>query len=205
MVPMTAQRIIDIHINASRLLPKPMLANAAKITRMLTRRKKRTSTWMDFWGDFCSRDRFGSCAKSQNSGIAGEPRLREIVAAERLIERVGVARYGGHARPALGRADTLGLDERAQDRQRQIRMTGLDRSIEPVGKLALARQRAVPLALVIGDAANLPERQLEVDQRQRGVGPGAGCDQVLDPCRLPGLSDRGKAPAGLACYLRHQF
>ena len=64
----------------------------------------------------------------------------------------------------------LGLDEGAQDRQRQIRVAGFDRPVEPVGQLAFARQGAVPLALVIGDAANLPQRKLQVDQRQRGIG-----------------------------------
>lgn len=44
-----------------------------------------------------------------------------------------------------------------------------DRLIEPVGQFALARQRAVPLALVIGQPSNLPHGQFQIDQRQRGV------------------------------------
>jgi hypothetical protein len=59
MTPMTAQRMIDIHSNVARPLPKPMLANAAKMTRMTIRRQKRTSTWVDF----NSRCRIGCCAK----------------------------------------------------------------------------------------------------------------------------------------------
>ena len=97
-----------------------------------------------------------------------------------------------------GAADVLGLDERAQDRQRQIRVAGFDRSIEPVGKLALARQRAIPLALVIGDAANLPKRQFQIDQRQRGIRPGFRPDQSFDPGGLLGLSHGRKTPARLA-------
>src|SRR5216683_1426816 len=80
-------------------------------------------------------------------------------------------------------------------------MMGLDRLIEPIRKLALARQRAIPLALVIGDAANLPLRQFQIDQRQRCIGP----DQSFDSRRLLGLSRRGKAPAGLADNLRYEI
>jgi hypothetical protein len=50
--------MMDIPSNAARLLPKPMLPNAAK-TRMIVRRQKRTSTWVDL----SSRGKFGSCAK----------------------------------------------------------------------------------------------------------------------------------------------
>jgi hypothetical protein len=56
---MTPLRTMDIHSNAARLLPKPMLPNAAKITRTIIRRKKRTSTWVNL----NSRGKFGSCAK----------------------------------------------------------------------------------------------------------------------------------------------
>src|ERR1700737_2298108 len=215
MAPMTALRMMDIDSNAARLLPKPMLPNAAKITRMLIRRQKRTSTWVDL----SSRGRFGSCAKIRNSdgGALRGPQgpnagmglsrlrirsfvvLREIVAADRLVERVRVARHNGDAAcPARRCTDALGIDERAQDRQRQIRVTGFDRSIEPVRELALARQRAIPLALVIGDAANLPLRQFQVDQRKRRIGPGSRFNQAFDPRRLFGLSDRRKTPAGRA-------
>src|SRR5580692_5913399 len=132
---MTAQRMMGIHSSAARLLPKPMLANAAKMTRMLIRRKKRASTWVDL----SSRDRFRNCAKTGNSGISSSA---EIVAADRLVERVHHPRYGGNARPAGRCADAFRLEERAEDRQRQIRMAGFDRPVEPIGKLALARQRA---------------------------------------------------------------
>src|SRR6266403_5943574 len=60
---MTALRIVDIPSNAARLLPKPMLPNAAKTTRMIIRREKRMSTWVDL----SSRGKFGSCAKIRNS------------------------------------------------------------------------------------------------------------------------------------------
>ncbi len=152
MVPMTALRMIDIPNKAARLLPKPMLPNAAKITRMIVRRKKRATTWVGL----NSRGRFGSCAKTRKFRRSFARGLAEIVAADGLVERVCVARHGGHAGDACRRSDALRVDERAQDRQRQIGVTGLDRSIEPIGQLAFARQSAIPLALVIGDAAGLP-------------------------------------------------
>src|SRR5258708_38731980 len=150
MAPITAPRMMDIHSNAAKLLPNPTLPNAAKITRMLIRRQKRNMTCVDL----NSRGRFGSCANWKTPTIVRG--LTEIVAADRLVERVRVAWHNGDACPARRRIDALGVDEGTQDRQRQIRVTGFDRSIEPIGKLALARQRAIPLTLVIGDAANLP-------------------------------------------------
>src|SRR5712671_6681214 len=71
-------------------------------------------------------------------------------------------------------------------------MAGFDRAVEPVRQ----RQRAVPFAVIISYAADLPLRQLQIDQRQRRVGPCARANQPLDPRGLVGLSDRGKAPAG---------
>src|ERR1700681_3603598 len=108
MAPMTALRMMDIDSNAARLLPKPMLPKAAKITRMIIRRQKRTSTWVDL----SSRGKFGSCAKivkllrirlapllgpGREMAVSG---LRVIVAVDRLVERVGVARHVGDAGPA---------------------------------------------------------------------------------------------------------
>src|SRR5512138_320288 len=72
----------------------------------------------------------------------------EIVAADRLIEGIDALRRARNAGPDRRCADTFGLDERAQDGQRQVRVTGLDRLIEPIGKLAFPRQRAVPFAVV---------------------------------------------------------
>src|ERR1700730_2824953 len=193
MAPMTALRMMDIPCNAARLLPKPRLPNAAKMIRMIVRRTKRTSTW----ADLNSRGKFGSCAKIRNS----DQRLSwlaEIIAADRLVERVHLARHVGHAGPARRCVDALGLDECAQDRQRQIGVTGFDRSIEPIGQLTLARQRAIPLALVIGDAANLPLRQFQVEQRKRRIRPGSQFNKASDPHRLFGLSARRKTSAGRA-------
>src|ERR1700730_4439218 len=191
MAPMTALRMVDIPSNVATLAPKPMLLNVAKRARMNIRRQKRAITWTDL----SCRGRFGSCAKCQYPdgcalrGPSGHGRrhrdaascdigsfavLPEVVGQDRLVKRARGARCRRDAGPARRRGNALGFYERAQDRQRQIRMTGLDRLIEPIGKLALARQRAIPLALVVGDAANLPLRQLQIDQRQRRVVPGAG-------------------------------
>src|SRR5664279_1945845 len=184
MLPITTLRMIDIHSSAARLLPKPMLANAAKKTRMLVRSRKRTSTWVEL----SCRGRCGDCAKTGYSDGRSSAASAEIVAADRLAERVNLARHRGNAGPARRRTEAPGVYERAQDRQRQIRMPGFDRMIEPIRQFALARQRAVPLAVIIGDATKLPLRQFQIDQRQRRIGPGGGSDQLLDPRRLRGLS-----------------
>src|ERR1700682_3427201 len=111
MVPMTALRMMDIPSNAARLLPKPMLPNAAKITRMIIRRPKRRSTCVDL----TSCGKFGSCAKIRKFRRPLVRGLAEIVAADRLVERVCVARHGGHAGAAPGRSGALSIDECAQD------------------------------------------------------------------------------------------
>jgi len=51
---------------------------------------------------------------------------------------------------------------------------GFDWLIQPVRQFALARQRAMPFAVVIGKAADLPLRQFQIDQRQRRISPGTG-------------------------------
>ena len=122
MATMTAQRTIDIHSSAARPLAKPTLANAAKTTRMLTRRQKRAKTRIEL----SPRDKFGSCAKAESSDAGSIPALREIVAADRFVERIGVARHGWNAWAARRPRNTLRLDERTQDRQRQIRVACLD-------------------------------------------------------------------------------
>ena len=134
MTPMTALRTVDMHSNATRLLPKPMLPSVAKITRMIIRRPKRAITWVD--RSCC--DKFGNCAKISNSDGGSFAVLREIVGQERIIKCARLARYDGDTCPARRRSDPLGLDEGAQDRQRQIGMVGFDRLIQPFGKLALA-------------------------------------------------------------------
>src|SRR6266403_896671 len=74
--------------------------------------------------------------------------LREIVAADRLVERARVARHNGDACPASGRTDALRIDERAQDRQRQIGVTGFNQSFEPRRLLGLSDRRKAPARLV---------------------------------------------------------
>src|SRR5258706_16375722 len=120
MVPMTALRMIDIPNKAARLLPKPMLPNAAKITRMIVRRKKRATTWVGL----NSRGRFGSCAKTRKFRRSFARGLAEIVAADGLGERVCVARHGGPAWDGCWRSGGLGVDRRAQHCPPQIRRTG---------------------------------------------------------------------------------
>src|SRR6266446_5594392 len=105
----------------------------------------------------CAELPSGTGSKIRGAGWSSTVRgLAEIVAADWLVEWARVARHGGYAGPACRQSGTLGVDEGAQDRQGQIGVTGFDRSIEPVGQFAFARQRAIPRALAIGDAADLP-------------------------------------------------
>ena len=62
----------------------------------------------------------------------------EVVAEHRLIPCRRCLRRGRNAGLARGCADALGLDERAQERQRQVGMPGLDGLIQPVRQFALA-------------------------------------------------------------------
>jgi len=144
---------------------------------------------MSTWDGRSSRDRFGSWATTQNSGVgwfAAQPKLSQQTGSQSGLASRDTA---GNARAARRCRDALGLDERAQHRQRQIGVANLDRPVEPVGKLALARQGAIPFALVIGDAANLPQRQFQIDQRQRGIDPGFRSDQAFDPRGFFALSE----------------
>ena len=168
------------------------------------RRPKRISTWADFSSRGRSRNAaLKQVARAAERSVAVLARNCRCTPARRA--RSASRGTVGNAGPARRRADALGLDERAQDRQRQIGVAGLDRLIEPVRQLALARQRAMPFALVIGDAADLPLRQFQIDQRQRRIGPGARLDQPLDAGGLAALAGRRKAPAGLADDVGQEF
>ena len=113
MAPMTALRMVDIPSNAARLVPKPMLPNVAKTTRMIIRKQKRTSTWVDL----SSCGKLGSCIKIRNSdGCAlrdpSDPpagmdrgRLRSAAASGKMIKTLfeneveqGLEIYGFHKR-----------------------------------------------------------------------------------------------------------
>src|SRR5215831_1756740 len=167
MTAMTTQSTMDIHNSVARLLAKPMLPNAAKANRIVRRRQNRASTAL---APGC----VGPSGRSARRRCSTSYRmcLAEIVAADRFIERVRKPPHRGDAGSAQRRADALCLDEGREDRKREVCMTCLDRLIEPVRQLAFARQRAIPFAPVIGNAADLPERQLQIDQREGHVGPG---------------------------------
>ena len=175
MVPMTALRMMDIHSNATRLRPKPILPNVAKITRMNIRRQKRMITW----ADLSSCGRFGSCAKIRDSdGCAcyglvcangsifkwwNRTELGEIIAANRLELITSCLRYRRPAR--LSRRFNLPkrFDVGADNCERKAGMGSLDRLVQPLREFALPGHGAVPLAFIVGDAAYLPKRQLQID------------------------------------------
>src|SRR5262249_36988660 len=102
----------------------------------------------------------------------------------------GAAVHAGNAGAGLRKANALRLDKGAEDGERQLRMPAFDTLVEPVRQLALARQRAIPFAVVIDDATNLPERQFEIDQRQRRIGPGTRLDQSIEARDLLALAER---------------
>src|SRR5579871_3673726 len=77
-------------------------------------------------------------------------------------------------------------------------MAGLNRLIEPVGQLALARQGAMPLAGIINNAANLPLWQFQFEQGQHRVGPSGGLNQPFDPAGIFSSRDTRKPPARLS-------
>src|SRR5215472_3213403 len=98
----------------------------------------------------------------------------KVVTARGNVVGLWPDRLSRNAGTAEGCRDLLSLDDRDQDRQSEVRMPGIDRLIQPVRKFALARERAVPFARIISNAADMPQRQLQLDQRQRCIGPGGG-------------------------------
>src|SRR5579872_2327915 len=100
------------------------------------------------------------------------PRSGEVVVTAKPNE-VRIRLAGRFAGASHGYGSRLSFDERPQDRQGEVGMPGFERLIEPIGKFSLARERAVPFPAVVSDAADLPERQLHFQQRQRSVDPGA--------------------------------
>src|SRR6266566_3429046 len=140
--------MIDIQSSVARLLAKPMLPKAAKQARMTKANEDPAGVQLSRQIWKLSQDR-----KTPAIVVVGST---EMIAGDWLIERVGFTRRRGNARAARRRCNALRLNERAQDGHRQVRVSGLDGSIEPIGQFSFARQRAVPFALVIGDAANLP-------------------------------------------------
>lgn len=121
-----------------------------------------------------------SMTVSRERDEPGRLPLCEVVAANGLIERHRFLRRGRNTGPAQWRADASRLDKSTEDRKREVGVTGFYRLIEPFGQFALARQRAIPFTVVIGEAADLPLRQLQIDQRECCVGPCLRLDQPCD-------------------------
>jgi hypothetical protein len=65
-------------------------------------------------------------------------------------------------------------------------VAGFGDLVEAGGKRPLVRERTAPFVAIVDETTKPPARQLEFDQRQRGVGPCAGSNQPLDagPCKL---------------------
>jgi hypothetical protein len=60
-------------------------------------------------------------------------------------------------------------------------MPAIGRIIEHARQVRLLRKTAAPLAVFMDKPAQLPRRQFDLDQGQGRVGPGAGCNQLIDP------------------------
>jgi len=71
-------------------------------------------------------------------GFLSGASLDVVVDRQRLVKVARGVSDLRHAGPAFWRADAPRFDERAQDCKRKIGMSRLDRSVEPVGQLALA-------------------------------------------------------------------
>ena len=128
-------RIVDIASSAARLRLKPTPPKAEKATRMVIRTAKRSSTWLNRTS--CGVVELGhDCENVGSGGSCFNPSSIGSVARG----RAGVPRVW-NAGPAFGGAAAPRFDERAQDRKRKLGMTRLGRLVEPVGQLALARDR----------------------------------------------------------------
>ena len=84
--------------------------------------------------------------------------------------------------PRVFSGGAAGLEECEQDRQRQALVIGHRKLIETKRQPWMPGQRAVPLVVLVDEAAKLPFRQLELDQRKGRIGPSTGIDQLTDPC-----------------------
>src|SRR3954452_22976324 len=131
--------------------------------------------------------------------------LAEIFAADRLVERVTRGTNSGNARTRNFQGQCLDLYESRQQRGRKRGVAPLAGGAEPVRQLALARESAVPFTLVVGDAADLPQRQLQLHQCQRSIGPGFCFDQARDARSALALPERREVPAGVIDDPEHQW
>ena len=202
MAPMTALRMVDIHSSAARLLPKPMLPNAANSVRMIIRRQKRASTWVDL----SSCGRFGSCAKCQ--GLTDTPCAvpdrdaascdigwfapsGEIVGEHRLVERARGARHRGRwscstAQPCAGPRRTRSKSPAANpdDGPRSI-----DRANPEARARATARNTTRPRHRRCGEPAiaAVPDRSAPAPHRsRRRSGSNRSIRAVFSDCPIEG-------------------
>src|SRR5271154_2680756 len=99
------------------------------------------------------------------------------------------------SRRRTDRGCAASLDKSQQDGERQRFMTRIRGVIEFHRQVRLPRQRTEPFTILADEAPKPPPRQLELDQQECGVSPGAGLDQLLDSCGLSGLTEDRNAGA----------
>ncbi len=124
-------------------------------------------------GSICSRcGRFGQLlhggSRVRRSYRCTPARRMRVCALRSTWSRRSVRRDADCAE----RADALGSTNALRIASARIGMTGLDRLIQPVRQFALARQRAIPFTVVIGERggpaiAAAPDRSAPVLRRSR--------------------------------------
>jgi hypothetical protein len=96
-------------------------------------------------------------------------------------------------------------DQGAQDREWQRFVEGFSVIPEPGREIPLLAERTEPNAILVNEPAQLPQRQFELDQRERRFGPRLRFDQTTDPCSLASTAWRVDARARAGDKLRHQI
>lgn len=83
-------------------------------------------------------------------------------------------------------------------------MPGFDRLIEPFREFRVARESTVPFAAIVGDTADVPQRQFQFEQSKRRIDPGAGICQLFEMQSFCLVSrNQGPSPADIEDF-RHK-
>ena len=85
-------------------------------------------------------------------------------------------------RPALDLPE-LGLDESAKDRERRVVVLELGDILDPVDRQPADADRAIPAAVIAGQAMDRPVGQFPTDQPEPEINPGLRLDQSLHGSR----------------------
>jgi hypothetical protein len=126
--------------------------------------------------------------------LNGAGRSGEVVATQRALDHWPKLRNAGDG-SARRNAPSACFDKCPQYRQRQHLVTGVRGIVHCRRQIRLLRQRAQPLAVFANKAADIPVRQLDLDQGKYGIGPSAGLDQMANQGLLAVPARRRQARA----------